>query len=146
MARRQYYLEHLVHPLDTTDIGGRQIPTRWSLKIPAKQLDITTQALNPSVTGREAQCRKAKYVETGRLAGAAAGAAGAGVLGAELTRRACTVFLGIATRGSGALTCGIIGGAAGGYIGGRKGGDGGALLGGKIIEKEGDLIFQPAGA
>ena len=95
------------------------------------------------VVGREAQCNRAKYVETGRLVGGVAGAAGAGVIGAELTRRACHIFLGVATRGSGALTCGIIGGATAGYIGGKKGGDGGAFLGGKIIEHNGDLIFQP---
>lgn len=97
------------------------------------------------VTGREGQCRRAKYVETGRLVGGVAGAAGAGGLGAELTRRACSIFLGVATRGSGALTCGVIGGAAGGYIGGSKGGDAGAFLGGRIIEIDGDLIFQPEG-
>ena len=71
------------------------------------------------------------------------GRAGGGVLGAELTRRACTIFLGVATRGSGALTCAIVGGAAGGYAGGNLGGDGGKFLGGKVIEMEGDLILQP---
>lgn len=98
------------------------------------------------VTGREAQCRRAKYVETGTFMGGVLGAAGGGVLGAELTRRACTIFLGVATRGSGALTCAIVGGAAGGYAGGNLGGDGGKFLGGKVIEMEGDLIFQPEGA
>ncbi|MGY2291206.1 lipocalin-like domain-containing protein [Pseudomonas sp. SDO528_S397] len=34
-------------PLGTTDIDGRKIPTRWSLKIPGKHLDITTRAVNP---------------------------------------------------------------------------------------------------
>lgn len=34
-------------PLASTDIDGRRIPTRWSLKIPGKQLDITTDAVNP---------------------------------------------------------------------------------------------------
>ena len=34
-------------PLTTTAIDGRSIPTRWSLKIPGKQLDITTKAVNP---------------------------------------------------------------------------------------------------
>ncbi|KAF2411152.1 Predicted secreted hydrolase [Pseudomonas antarctica] len=34
-------------PLATTDIDGRRIPTRWSLKIPSKHLDITPQAVNP---------------------------------------------------------------------------------------------------
>ncbi|PRA10731.1 hypothetical protein CQ002_27695, partial [Pseudomonas sp. MYb13] len=73
------------------------------------------------------------------------GAAGGGALGAELTRRACTIFLGVATRGSGALTCAIVGGAAGGYAGGNLGGAGGELLGGKVIEMDGDVIFQPEG-
>lgn len=98
------------------------------------------------VTGREAQCRRAKYVETGRLVGGVIGAGGVGALGANLTRRACTVFLGVATRGGGALSCAIVGGAAGGYAGGNLGGAAGDLLGGKLIEVEGDLIFQPEGA
>ena len=34
-------------PLTTTAIDGRSIPTRWSLKIPGKQVDITTEAVNP---------------------------------------------------------------------------------------------------
>ncbi|MBH3465510.1 MULTISPECIES: lipocalin-like domain-containing protein [Pseudomonas] len=34
-------------PLTTTAIDGRNIPIRWSLKIPGKQLDITTEAVNP---------------------------------------------------------------------------------------------------
>ncbi|AZE84713.1 AttH component of AttEFGH ABC transport system [Pseudomonas orientalis] len=33
-------------PLTTTEIDGRSIPTRWSLKIPGKHLDITTEAVN----------------------------------------------------------------------------------------------------
>lgn len=98
------------------------------------------------VTGREAQCRRAKYVETGRLVGGVIGAGAVGALGANLTRRACSVFLGIATRGGGALSCAIVGGAAGGYAGGNLGGAAGDLLGGKLIEVEGDLIFQPEGA
>lgn len=98
------------------------------------------------VTGREAQCRRAKYVETGRLVGGVIGAGGVGALGANLTRRACTVFLGVATRGGGALSCAIVGGAAGGYAGGNLGGAAGDLMGGKLIEVEGDLIFQPEGA
>ena len=35
-------------PLAITEIDGRKIPTRWSLKIPGKQLDITTEAVNPN--------------------------------------------------------------------------------------------------
>lgn len=34
-------------PLASSDVAGRKIPTRWSVKIPGKGLDITTEALNP---------------------------------------------------------------------------------------------------
>lgn len=97
------------------------------------------------VTGREAQCRRAKYVETGRLVGAVAGAAVGGKYGAVIARRACNMVLGISMKGNGALACGVIGGAAGGYAIGNEGGDYGALLGGKILEVNGDLIFEPEG-
>ncbi len=36
-----------LEPLKTTIIGDRQVPTSWSIKIPGKQLNITTEALNP---------------------------------------------------------------------------------------------------
>jgi len=97
------------------------------------------------VTGREAQCRRAKYVETGRLVGAVSGAAGAASFGAKLSRRACNIFLGIAAKGRGELICSVIGGAAGGYEGGNILGDSGAFLGGKILEVNGSLIFEPEG-
>lgn len=97
------------------------------------------------VAGREAQCRRAKYMETGKLAGAVVGAAKGGKLGAEMGRTACKLFFGIATRGRKALACGIIGGAAGGYAGGTAFGEGGAFLGGTLIENNGDLIYQPEG-
>ncbi|WP_339543297.1 hypothetical protein [Pseudomonas sp. JAI120] len=98
------------------------------------------------VTGREAQCRRAKYVETGRLVGGVAGAAGGANFGAKLSRRACNILLGIAAKGRGELICSVIGGAAGGDAGGNLFGDGGAFLGGQILEVNGDLIFQPEGA
>jgi predicted secreted hydrolase len=34
-------------PQGDSSVAGRQIPTRWSVKIPSKGLDITTTALNP---------------------------------------------------------------------------------------------------
>ncbi|CRL96649.1 hypothetical protein [Pseudomonas sp. 8 R 14] len=98
------------------------------------------------VTGREAQCRRAKYVETGRLVGAVSGAAWGGHVAAKLARRACHVFLGISMKSQGALACAVIGGAGGGYVGGDKLGDQGAFLGGRILEVDGDLIFEPEGA
>ena len=98
------------------------------------------------VAGREAQCRRAKYVETGKLMGGVAGAYGAGKLGSTVARSGCRVLLGIAAKGNGALACAVIGGAAGGYAGGNATGEFGAFLGGKIEEIDGDLIFQPEGA
>lgn len=48
--------------------------------------------------------------------------------------------------GNGELACAVIGGAAGGYAGGKAFGTGGEFLGGKIVEKDGDLIFHSEGA
>lgn len=35
-------------PLDFEKVAGRSMPVRWSIRIPGKQLDITTTALNPN--------------------------------------------------------------------------------------------------
>lgn len=35
-------------PLNETEVAGRKIPTRWSVKIPGKNLDISVDALNPA--------------------------------------------------------------------------------------------------
>ncbi|WP_339437190.1 hypothetical protein [Pseudomonas sp. EL_65y_Pfl1_R32] len=98
------------------------------------------------VTGREAQCRRAKYVETGRLVGSVAGAAVGGKYGAKLAIRGCHMFLGIAMKGRGELACAIIGGAAGGQAVGSALAHEGAFWGGKIHEVNGDVIFVPEGA
>jgi hypothetical protein len=98
------------------------------------------------VEGREAQCRRAKYVETGKLVGSVMGAAVGAKMGAEFTRRACNIVLGVSMKGAGELACVVMGGAAGGYAGGSAFGDGGAFLGGQIVEVDADLIFQPEGA
>ncbi len=98
------------------------------------------------VDGREAQCRRAKYVETGKLAGSVGGAHVGGKLGLRVARGACRILLGVAAKGNGTLACAVIGGAAGGYTGGKAFGTGGEFLGGQIVEIDGDLIFQPEGA
>ncbi|RFD26567.1 hypothetical protein CER19_20345 [Pseudomonas sp. GL93] len=97
------------------------------------------------VEGREAQCRRAKYVETGRLVGGVLGAAVLGKRGATIARSACRIALGVSLKGNGELACGIIGGAAGGAAGGAFFGELGGFLGGRILEVDGDLIFQPEG-
>ncbi|CDF94309.1 MULTISPECIES: lipocalin-like domain-containing protein [unclassified Pseudomonas] len=35
-------------PLDTAQVAGRSMPVRWSIKIPGKQVEISTRALNPN--------------------------------------------------------------------------------------------------
>ncbi|SQF97546.1 lipoprotein [Paucimonas lemoignei] len=37
-----------LEPLTNTQVAGHSMPTRWSVKIPGKGLDITTDALNPN--------------------------------------------------------------------------------------------------
>jgi len=36
-----------LEPLANTEVAGHKMPTRWSVKIPGKGLDIITEALNP---------------------------------------------------------------------------------------------------
>ncbi len=98
------------------------------------------------VTGREAQCRRAKYVETGRLVGAVSGAAVGGKYGAAFARRACDMVLGGSLKANARLACAIIGGAGAGYVGGSEVGDFGGFVGGKIMEIDGVFIFQPEDA
>lgn len=98
------------------------------------------------VEGREAQCRRAKYVEAGKLGGGVVGAYVGGTVGVKIARLGCKVFLGVVAKGNGDLACAVIGGAAVGYTGGTLFGAGGAFLGGQIEEIDGDLIFQPEGA
>lgn len=84
---------------------------------------------NACASGREEQCRRAKYVEGSSLVGSIAGASGGGALGAPIAGGICLVALGITT-GPGALACTVIGGAAGGWAGG----EGGQWVGEKIDE------------
>ncbi|SFH14237.1 lipocalin-like domain-containing protein [Pseudomonas sp. NFACC45] len=37
-----------LEPLDTAEVAGRSMPVRWTIRIPGKRLDITTDALNPN--------------------------------------------------------------------------------------------------
>ncbi|MBD8568213.1 MULTISPECIES: hypothetical protein [Pseudomonas syringae group] len=95
-------------------------------------LEVGSTALairNACASGREEQCRRAKYVEGSSLVGSIAGASGGGALGAPIAGGICLVALGITT-GPGALACTVIGGAAGGWAGG----EGGQWVGEKIGE------------
>jgi len=72
-------------------------------------------------TGRETQCRKAKYVEGGKLSGSLLFGTLGGSLGAGTAMLGCALALGIVTGGPGALACAVIGGGVGGFLGGDFG-------------------------
>lgn len=95
-------------------------------------LDVTAAGLEVKeacMEGREEVCRKAQFVEGGRLTGSVVGASAGGLIGSRIGQALCSLFFGIATRGGGALTCGVIGGAAGGYSAGAVVGGYGAEWG-----------------
>lgn len=95
-------------------------------------LDMTVAGLEVKeacTLGREEQCRKAQFVESGKLVGGVAGAYGGGMAGAKIAPALCRLFLGIATKGAGGLYCSVLGGAAGGYSAGKGLGVVGAELG-----------------
>lgn len=85
-------------------------------------------------TGREIQCRKAKYVEGGKFTGSLALGTVGGSVGAGMAMLGCAVALGTVTGGPGALACAVIGGGVGGYYGGE--------IGGKIGESGGEVIYE----
>jgi len=80
-------------------------------------------------TGREEQCRKAKYVEFGKLGGGVTG----GVVGGALGTMLCVIVLGV-TAGPAAIGCLLVAGGAGGMAGGNLGSEGGELLGELLYE------------
>lgn len=95
-------------------------------------LDMTATGLEVKeacTLGREATCRKAQFVEGGRLVGSVGGAYIGGSLGGAIGRSLCNVFMGVATKRPGNLVCEIIGGASGGYVGGASMGSHGAQWG-----------------
>ena len=84
--------------------------------------------------GREVQCRKAKYVEAGKLTGSLSFGTVGGSVGAGMAMLGCAVVLGTVTGGPGALACAVIGGGVGGYYGGE--------IGEKIGESGGEVIYE----
>ncbi|POA20909.1 hypothetical protein C1886_06985 [Pseudomonas sp. FW300-N1A1] len=84
--------------------------------------------------GREADCRKSKYVEGGKLSGSLLGGVFGGPVGAGVATFGCAVAFGIVTGGAGALACAVIGGGLGGWAGGEIGGSTGEWAGEVIYE------------
>ncbi|WP_407314962.1 hypothetical protein [Pseudomonas sp. nanlin1] len=95
-----------------------------ALEVGSKGLAIR----NACTSGREEQCRKAKYVEGSALVGSVSGAALAGHIGGGMAMAAC-VALGFSSMGTVTLVCAVAGGAGAGWGGGELGGVGGEILG-----------------
>ncbi len=94
-------------------------------------LDVASTGLaihKACTTGRETECRRARYVEGSSLMGSLAGGSAGGYAGGLAGAAICTV-LGVSTGGPGALVCAVIGGAAGGKVFGDYGSQGGEMLG-----------------
>lgn len=89
---------------------------------------------NACTTGREDQCRKAKYVEGGKLSGGLFGGSFGGMVGGLAASAGCAVVIGVVTGGAGALACSVVGSGLGGWAGGE--------VGGKMGERGGDLIYE----
>lgn len=85
-------------------------------------------------TGREEQCRKAKYLEGGKLSGSLYGGSFGGFVGGYVTSIGCAVAFGVATGGAGALACMVVGSGVGGWAGGA--------IGGNIGGMGGDIIYE----
>jgi len=85
------------------------------------------------ILGREDDCRKAKYVQGGSLAGSLGLAGMGGTLGGVVGPTAC-VAVGIPTGGTATVACAVLGGALGGIVGGN--------LGGMIGEEFGEVLYE----
>ena len=95
-------------------------------------LDVASAGLDirqACALGREDECTKAKYVEGSSLVSGLAGGAVGGFLGSRVGTLGCMLALGVASGGSGALVCTVLGGAVGGVSGGSLGGSEGESIG-----------------
>lgn len=89
---------------------------------------------NACTTGREDQCRKAKYVEGGKLSGSLFGGSFGGMVGGLAASAGCAVAIGVVTGGAGALACSVVGSGVGGWAGGEAGGGMG--------ERGGNVVYE----
>jgi len=85
-------------------------------------------------SGREQECRKAKYTEGGKLAtGIGLGMLG-GTVGSALAISGCAVAFSPVTFGGSIFVCALVGGGLGGWAGGEYGGRSGEFIGDIIYE------------
>ncbi|MCK1789753.1 hypothetical protein [Pseudomonas violetae] len=85
-------------------------------------------------SGREQECRKAKYTEGGKLAVGIAGGIFGGSIGATVAITACAVAFSPVTAGGSVFACTLVGGGLGGWAGGEYGSRAGESIGDVIYE------------
>jgi hypothetical protein len=85
-------------------------------------------------SGREQECRKAKYTEGGKLAVGIAGGIFGGSIGATVAITACAVAFSPVTAGGSVFACTLVGGGLGGWAGGEYGTRAGESIGDVIYE------------
>ena len=81
--------------------------------------------------GREQECARTKYRESGRVVGSVGGGALGGYLAAY---GLCNMVLGLETAGTSLLWCAIVAGGTGGYFGSQAGG--------KVFGDAGEAVYE----
>ncbi|MDY0833989.1 hypothetical protein [Pseudomonas sp. SED1] len=119
------YADTLARVSKTANLLKNGTPLGIALSTTASALEIKEACS----TGREEQCRKAKYVEAGKLAGGVAG----GLIGGYLGTALCVAVL-APTTGPLALSCILIASGASGAAFGSLGGVAGEEIGEAIYE------------
>lgn len=102
----------------------------WGLSATASAIEVQEAC----ATGREDQCRKAKFVEASKLGGNILGGGAASLGGAAVANSICVGVLGVASGGPGAIACVLIGTLGAGWAGSELGSAGGETLGNVIYE------------
>jgi hypothetical protein len=100
-------------------------------------LDVASTSLEireACLAGDERQCRKARYVEGGKLIGSLGGGVAGASIGGHLSKSWCALILGAATRGFGTTACIAMIGATSGWAGSE--------IGGSQVEALGDVIYD----
>jgi hypothetical protein len=101
-------------------------------------LDVASTSLEireACLAGDERQCRKARYVEGGKLIGSLGGGVAGGAIGGGQSLQACKLLMGLLTRGRGMAACVAVAAGAGSWVGGELGGDGAEVIGKVIYEQ-----------
>jgi hypothetical protein len=100
-------------------------------------LDVASTSLEireACLAGDERQCRKARYVEGGKLIGSLLGGSAIGVPSVGISQSVCKVVIGVLTRGKGLNICVAVGVGAITW--------GGSEIGGAEGEQMGELVYE----